>query len=293
MKLITEKLTLEASYSFVLQKDVYPFYPTPWHCHPEYELVLVLKSSGVRTVGDSVEGFTDGDLVFIGPNLPHCYQNDPIYYRNIKGLTAEAIVIHFDEDFLGKQFFHLPEMTTVQQLFKKSKLGFKVIGNTRKQIGKMMKDMSAQTGYQRILSLLNIINLLAHTEEYTLLVKPGYVDYSGIENNGQLEIVNTYIMENFRREISLPEIAEIANMSIPSFCRFFKAITRKTFSEYITDLRIGYACRLLAEDKYNISQICYESGFNTLSNFNRQFKKLKFKTPLQYKHDLLHLAAIG
>jgi len=292
MKAQQEKLTLEPTYSFVLQKDVYPYYPTPWHYHPEYELVLVIKSTGKRTIGDHVGRFSDGDLLFIGPNLPHSYQNDPIYYQNNGNLTAEAIVIHFDEDFLGKGFFNLPEMILVRQLFDKSKFGFKVLGNTRQQVEDRMKEMHRLSGHQRIISLLQILEILSLTDEYKMLVRPGFTQDYTISNKDQLTKIHEFIMNNFKKDISLAEVAKVANMSIPSFCRFFKSCTRKTFSTFLNDIRIGYACKLIVEDKYNISQICYKSGFNNMSNFNRQFKKLTDKTPLQYKHTVTQLAGI-
>lgn len=292
MKAQQEKLTLEPTYSFVLQKDVYPYYPTPWHYHPEYELVLVVKSTGKRTIGDHVERFSDGDLLFIGPNLPHSYQNDPIYYQNIDALTAEAIVIHFNEDFLGKDFFNLPEMILVKQLFERSKFGFKVLGDTRQQVEGLMQKALSFSGHQRIIVLLKILEILSLTEEYKLLVRPGFTQNYSVSNKDQLTKIHEFIMNNFKKDISLADVAKVANMSIPSFCRFFKSSTRKTFSTFLNDIRIGYACKLIVEDKYNISQICYESGFNNMSNFNRQFKKLTDKTPLQYKHVVTQLAYI-
>lgn len=291
MKAQQEKLTLEPTYSFVLQKDVFPYYPTPWHYHPEYELVLVVKSTGKRTIGDHVERFSDGDLLFIGPNLPHVYQNDPIYYQNDTSLTAEAIVIHFDENFLGKDFFELPEMILVKQLFNKSKFGFKILGSTREKVAGMLKGMHVLSGHQRIISLLQILEILSLTAEYKLLVRPGFIQDHTVSNNDQLTKIHAFIMGNFQRDISLAEVAKVANMSVPSFCRFFKSSTRKTFSTFLNDIRIGYACKLIVEDRYNISQICYESGFNNLSNFNRLFKKLTDKTPLQYKHVVTQLGA--
>lgn len=293
MKAQQEKLTLEPTCSFVFQKDVYPYYPTPWHYHPEYELVLVVKSTGKRTVGDHVECFADGDLLFIGPNLPHAYQNDPAYYQNNPALTAEAIVIHFDENFLGKDFFNIPEMILVKQLFNKSKFGFKILGETRESVERIMMEMQTMSGHQRIIALLQILEILSLTEEYKLLVRPGFIQDHTMTNNDQLTKVHGFIMANFQRDISLAEVAKVANMSVPSFCRFFKSSTRKTFSTFLNDIRIGYACKLIVEDRYNISQICYESGFNNLSNFNRLFKKLTDKTPLQYKNLVTQLADVG
>jgi len=283
MKALHEKLILEPKNSFVLQKDNYPYYPTPWHYHPEYELVLVVKSTGIRIVGDHEERFSDGDLVFMGPNLPHAYQNDPIYYQGDPSLRAEAIVIHFKEDFLGKDFFSLPEMIHVNQLFHKAKFGIKILGHSRQQVSAMMYDMYRLNGHQRIIRLLSILEMLSASEELQLLANPGFVRQHSVSDNDRITRVNEYIMRNFQKDISLAEVAEIANMSVPSFCRFFKASTRKAFSNFLNEVRIGHACKLLLEDRDNISSICYESGFNNMSNFNRQFKKLKAKSPLQYR----------
>ncbi|MFT3701754.1 MAG: AraC family transcriptional regulator [Agriterribacter sp.] len=283
MKPRQEKLILDLIYSFVVQKDVYPYYPTPWHYHPEYELVLVLKSTGQRTVGDSVERFSDGDLVFLGPNLPHAYQNDPVYYQKNSKLTAEAIVIHFKEDFLGKDFFNLPEMIYVNQLFDKARLGVKVLGDTRDKIADMMQEMHASTGHRRIILLLSIFEMLSVSNETRLLANSGFVQQSAVSADDRLAKVHEYIMENFKKDISLVDAAKVANMSVPSFCRFFKACTRKGFSTFLNEVRIGYARKLLLEDRYNIAQNCYESGFKNMSNFNRQFKKYTGESPSHYK----------
>ncbi|MGK6351494.1 AraC family transcriptional regulator [Parapedobacter sp. DT-150] len=287
MKPRHEKLILDPNYSFVLQKDVYPYYPTPWHCHPEYELVLVVKSTGKRTVGNHEEAFIDGDLVLLGPNLPHCYQNDPEYYENNPSLTAEAIVIHFSEDFLGRDFFNIPEMSPVRKLFNNSRFGLKILGDTRQRVTDIMHEMLGMNGYKRILQLLNILEILALSDETTVLASAGYVQQHAVTHNDRITKVHEYIIANFRRNIGLADAAKVANMSVPTFCRFFKSCTRKAFSSFLNEVRIGYACKLLVEENYNISQICYESGFNNMSNFNRQFKRITDKSPLQYKQDAL------
>lgn len=237
----------------------------------------------MRTVGDHDECFSDGDLVFLGSNLPHSYQNDPVYYQGNASLTAEAIVIHFREDFLGKDFFNLPEMIPVNQLFDRAKFGLKILGNTRQQISDIMHEMQDLSGHRRIIQLLSILEVLSLSEEFQLLANPGFVQQYAVSGNDRITKVHEYIMTNFRKDIPLANAAEIANMSIPSFCRFFKACTRKSYSHFLNEIRVGYACKLLSEDKYNISRICYESGFNNMSNFNRRFKKITGKSPLQYK----------
>ena len=283
MKPRHEKLTLEPKFSFVLQKDIYPYYPTPWHYHPEFELVLVVKSTGIRTVGDHEENFADGDLVFLGPNMPHSFQNDASYYKGNTNLRAEAIVIQFREEFLGSDFFNLPEMIAVTQFFEKAKFGIKILGDTREKVAAVMHDMLSSSGMGRITHLLTILEVLSASDEIQLLANPGFVQQYAVSGNDRITKVHQYIMTNFRRNISLLDVAEVANMSITSFCRFFKACTRKSFSQFLNEIRIGYACKLLLEEKQNISQVCYDCGFNNMSNFNRQFKKTTGKSPLQYR----------
>lgn len=286
MKLIIERLKKEAQASFVLQKDVYPHYPTPWHYHPEYELVLVLKSTGKKVVGDNICNFSDGDLTFMGPYLPHVYQNDPIYYEGNPKLTAEAIVIHFNENFLGEYFFKISEMEPIRNLLNESLTGFAITGNTQKLVAKKMSNMLHMEGPSKIIELLSILNILACTKEKVKLASPGFIEDFKTSGSEKITKVCDYIMKNFTKDISLHEVAKIANMSPNTFCLFFKQRTRKTFVNFLNEVRIGYACKLLSGDQYNISEICYMSGFQNLSNFNRQFKKNMSKTPLQYKREV-------
>ncbi|MDF9798127.1 AraC-like DNA-binding protein [Catalinimonas alkaloidigena] len=285
MKPILEKLTPEPECSFVLQKDSFPYYPTPWHYHPEYELVLVQKSSGKRIIGDHISYFSDGDLTLLGPNLPHVFDNDPAYYEKNSTLRAEAIVIHFAEDFLGKGFFILPEMAKVKKLLNASRQGLQIEGESKNEIAFRMEKMLRLSPPLRLTELLNILIHLAQTEAYTTLASPGFVQHYGNANAERLDPVLAYMMQHFTEDISLEDVAELANMSPQSFCRFFKHCTRKTFLAFLNELRVGYACRLISDNRYNISEVCYKSGFNNLSNFNRQFKRVMQKTPSEYKRE--------
>ena len=290
MKPILEKLTPEPECSFVLQKDSFPYYPTPWHYHPEYELVLVLRSSGRKIIGDHVSRFSDGDLALIGPNLPHVYDNDSAYYEKDSQLRAEAVVIHFAEDFLGKSFFHLPEMKKVRQLLKSAQQGLHIRGKVRQEIAGKMEMMLNLPPSLRLTELLNILILLSQSEEVRILASPGFVQTYGRSDAERLDPVFAYLMQHFTEHVILDEVAAIANMSPQSFCRFFKHCTRKTFLAFLNELRVGYACRLISENRYNISEIGYKSGFNNLSNFNRQFRRVIGKTPSAYRKDYLGLS---
>ena len=288
MKPILEKLTTqEPRYSFVLQKDEFDYYPTPWHYHPEYELVLVVKSTGQRIVGDSMEKFEDGELIFMGPNLPHVFNNDPEYYRGNPDLRAEAIVIHFNEEFAGKGFFDLPEMTRVKKLLFNSKWGLKILGKTRKKIAWGMEEMLGQSPARRLLHLIELLEALSTSQEYRMLASLGYVQVDQQQDANRMNKVYDYIMARFRTPITLNEVAHVANLTPQSFCRFFKSRTRKTFSQFLNEVRVGYACKLMAEEHLNISDICYQSGYSNVSNFNRQFKRIVNKSPLRYRKEYL------
>lgn len=287
MKPILEKLTPEPECSFVLQKDSFPYYPTPWHYHPEYELVLVLKSSGKKIIGDHISYFSEGDLTLMGPNLPHVYDNDPAYYETSSQLKAEAIVIHFAEDFLGKHFFNLPEMARVKKLLNASRRGLQIEGGVKKEIAERMEKMLAYSPILRLTELLNILVALSNNESLMPLASAGFVQHYGNANAERLDPVLAYMMQHFTEDIALEEVAALANMSPQSFCRFFKHCTRKTFLAFLNELRVGYACRLISDSRYNISEVCYKSGFNNLSNFNRQFKRITQKTPSEYKREYL------
>jgi AraC-like DNA-binding protein len=287
MKLIIERLNKDAKSSFVLQRDIYAHYPTPWHHHPEYELVLVLKSSGDKIIGDHMSSFTDGDLVFMGPNLPHVYRNSKIYYEENLDLTAEAIVIHFNIDFLGNGFFYIPEMETIANFLEESVRGFSITGNTRELVAQKMINMLEMSGSLRIIELLSVFNILAETKEKEVLASPGFIENFKTSGSEQITKVCDFIMKNFTSDLTLNQVAEIANMSPNTFCHFFKQRTRKTFVNFLNEVRIGYACKLLSDEQYNISEICYMSGFHNLSNFNRQFIRIVKKTPRQYKSYIL------
>lgn len=286
MKLIIERLNKDSKSSFVLQKDVYSHYPTPWHYHPEFELVLVLKSTGDKIIGDHMSSFSDGDLVFMGSNLPHVYRNSKAYYEEDPDLTAEAIVIHFNLNFLGNGFFSIPEMENISKFLDESVMGFSIHRNTRQVVAQKMIDMLEMSGPARIIELLNILHILSETKEKEKLASPGFIQNFKSSGSEQITEVCDYIMKNFTSDLTLNQVAEIAHMSPNVFCNFFKQRTRKTFVNFLNEVRIGYACKLLGGEQHNISEICFLSGFHNLSNFNRQFKKILKKTPHQYKQDM-------
>lgn len=286
MKSIELRLPMDFDKSFVVFKETGRFFPCPWHYHPEYELVLVLKSSGRRMVGDHIGYFKEGDLVFMGSMLPHVWVNDPVYLNGKASHPAEAIVIHFKEDFLGNGFFGIPEMEAMKRFLHSSKRGIALQGKTREKINSIMKKMMPLNGIQRLASLVSIFDILSDTAEYELLASPEFADNPEKKESNRLGEVMEYIMRNFDEDITLPKAASMANMGLTTFCNFFKENYRVTFVEYLNIVRVGHACKLLSANDQTIAEVAYSCGFGTLANFNRQFKKYKGMTPSEYRNKL-------
>lgn len=286
MKAIEQRLPQDFDKSFVVFRETGKCFPCPWHFHPEYELVLVLSSSGRRMVGDHIGYFDEEDLVFMGPGIPHVWINDSDYIEGKAGYPADAIVIHFKESFLGESFLSIPEMDQFKQVLKLSFQGMAFYGKTRTKINTLMKEMVSLSGLKRLSKLFDIFDIMANSTEYKLLASPGFNQKLELKASDRFSKVTEYIMQNFDKDISLPEVASIANMAVTTFCNFFKDQFRVTFVEYVNNIRIGYACKLLSDEDENIVHIAYKSGYKSLANFNRQFKRSKNMTPSEYRRTI-------
>lgn len=288
MKSIERRLPQEIDKSFIVFNEVGPYFPYPWHYHPEYELVMIRRSTGRRMVGDHIGHFEEGDLVFMGPLIPHVWVNDTEFVQGKKDYLADAIVIQFVDNFLGHPFMQIPEMEEFRQFLKISDRGMVIKGKAREKINALMEEMLPNNGLQRLSSLFSIFDILSGLKksEYELLASPGSLQNINSNTSDHFNKINEYIMRNFYEDISLPEIASVANMAVTTFCNFFKEHYRVTFVEYLNRVKIGYACKLFSENDVNVVEAAYKSGYNNLSNFNKQFKKLKNMTPSEYRKKL-------
>ncbi len=285
MKPIFRKVTQQPEYSFSFRQDEVPFFFNIWHYHPEIELVWIRKGTGTRFIGDSIERFTEGDIVLLGENLPHFMRSDAIYFENNPELTCHSTVIHFRPDFMGQGFLNLPEMKNIKQCLKKAEKGFFIEGETRIKLQKLLTELSQEgvSNTDHLIGLLKILNIITASKDLTPISDAVFSDTLYAEKDAlRINRIYTYVIEHFDEEISLETIAEVANISPNSFCRYFKTKTQKTFSQFLLEVRIGHACKMLIENQKSIGQICYECGFNTLSNFNRYFKKIKNQTPSEF-----------
>ncbi len=252
-----------------------------WHYHPELELDIIKTSTGTKFIGDSVEKFEPGDIVLIGKNLPHLWQNDKAYFEEKSTLKADAVVIHFDQNF-GSGLLNMPEMAEINHLLKKAALGVAFTGSSNEIIFKKVDKLVASSGYEKIVLFVDILGRLAKHSDYRVLSSPGFVDSFQDNNSERMEPVYNYVMNHFKTEIKLETVANLAHMNPSSFSRYFSQLHKKTFTQFLNEIRIGYASKLLIENNCNISTVCYESGFRNISNFNRLFKEVKKITPSEY-----------
>ena len=251
-----------------------------WHYHPEIELVYVNGGSGKRQVGSHISYYTSGSLILIGSNLPHCGFTD-----EKTGNTKET-VIHFKPDFLGTNFFGISEMKNINHLFNRAKAGLVFIGETKKRIGSKLELIENQMRFERLLTLLSILNELEEATEFKVLNAEGFSMDLQMQDNDKINTIFNYVKDNFQEQITLEEVADLVSMTVPSLCRYFKKITKKTFTKFVNEYRLVHASKLLAEKPISITEICFESGFNNFSYFNKTFKEFTGKSASQYRKEL-------
>jgi AraC-like DNA-binding protein len=276
MKPHIQKLPLSKQSSFVADKFITPYFETAWHYHPEYELVLMIRGKGKRFVGNHISDYNEGELDFLGPNLPHWYRKEK------ESVTGGSLVIHFKEDFLGKGFFQIPEMQSISQLFELSKMGLHYTGKTRMLAAEKMEEMLSLTGIDRLICLLSLLKILCESAEYEVLSSPELGNQSEKEND-RLQKVFGYVFDHFKEELHVEDVAKIATMSPSGFCRYFKNRTKKNFSQFVNEIRVSNACKQLMKGNFSVSYVCSDSGFNNMANFNKQFKKIVKQTPHQFR----------
>jgi AraC-like DNA-binding protein len=284
MRAISQKITLSSNRAFEIRKDEMPHFYNSWHFHDEIELTLILKGDGRRFIGDHIDQFSAGDLVLIGSNLPHLWQNDASYYHNASGNDVAAIIIHFEPEIWGNSFLTLEGIQAVDDLLKKSKYGIRIDGPARMEILRKIEKLMDVKGFERLMLFFEILNDIAINTEHRHLATSGFVKSFNKGNDERLDKIYEYVMEHLTEKIDLGEAASISRLSRSAFCRFFKKKTRKTFSLFVREARIGYACKLLQGNDLSISQICYECGFESFTYFSRSFKNITGVTPTIYRN---------
>ena len=266
--------------SLIFNKDNIPF--APWHNHPEYELVLVTKGRGKRMVGDTIGRFYENDLVFMGPYTPHEYLCDPEYYNHPDGFRGECIFIQFLYDFMGEKFFEIPENAALKKFVKESSRGYEFFGESKEKIISIMLKMGDMNYTERLYSLFSIFKIFSTTKDINILSSIAFKETFWLNEKEPMQKALQFISQNFHKSIHIQDLVKITNMSKTSFSTAFKQTYGIPFKDYLLNIRVGYACKLLTHSSCNISGIAYESGFENISNFNRQFKKTKGITPSKF-----------
>jgi len=260
------------------------FYPL-WHYHPQCEIMLIKEGAGNRYVGDSFSPFSKGEIILLGPNIPHVFRSDPEYFVNGSKKMVKAIVLYWNYKLSKNDLFNLNEFAPIRELLQQTKRGLLIKETSKKTVARLLNKVVNTVGIDQIIEFISMLHFVATKAEYEPLSSLGFSATIDEEEVIKLNKVFDYLLKNFSRGITLQEIADISNMSPTTFCRYFKKITNKTFITFLNEIRVGHASKLLIENKNkNISQICFESGFNNLTNFYIQFHKLKNLSPMEFKN---------
>jgi len=281
MKVETIRLHQEPYNSFIVLHEI--DHATPWHHHPEFELVLIEKGKGRRLVGDHVAPFEKNDLIFLGPYLPHQWICEIKETGQTDVTQNEAFVIQFLDNFLKGALFEIPENAGLKEFLNKSTRGIEFYGSTKTRIISILHKMHDLNDTKRFYALLSIFEILGSTDEYKLLTTPNSMNNFSSKGNEPMQKAMQFILQNFQKKIQTEDLLEISHKSYASFYSAFKRAFQMPFKDYLVNVRVGYACKRLAEGSINISEIAYESGFENMSNFNRQFKKIKGVTPSRFQ----------
>jgi len=279
MKPFLLQVAVSPEQSFAVRENVNPLFYNQWHYHAELELTYVEQGAGLRFVGDSIQNFEAGDLILLGSNLPHFWRSENAASSET---DCQAMVIQFSATFWGETFLNLPELTSLKTLFTAARRGIRVQGKTQEQVYNLMQTLAQATGVERILMLLQILQLIADSTDVSYLSSAGFNIPLNETDTRRIARIYAYTLANFSDKIKLADVAAVAHLTPHAFCRYFKTHTRKTYTQFLLEIRISHACKLLMADKLSIGQICLESGFQNFSNFNRYFKAITKLTPQNY-----------
>jgi AraC-like DNA-binding protein len=255
---------------------------TPWHYHPELELIYFVEGKTTGVIGEGFIEFNEGDLVLLGANFPHVLQEHTQFKKENPDCSPFGLIIQFTEGFLGQQFFETPELLPVKQLFSKARRGIIFNKKTVNKVAPVLTAMNEKDDTRKLICLLNVLTTLSEQKQVEYLTPKDY-SFEHTFDEERMICINEYVYNHFKDPISIADMARVSNMTETSFCRYFKKRSLKTFVRFHNEIRISYASKLLNNDSYSITDACFESGFNSLSYFNRQFKTVMKMSPVQYK----------
>lgn len=281
------KVSKDPQCSFSVRHDIVPYINNRWHLHSELELIHFKKGEGTQFIGDNIKRFKSGDVVLVGANLPHYWRFDDIFFEEKAKDMTDIRVVHFSEKFLGDQFLQLPENNNIRSVFDKAKRGLQIQGKERQKIAEILEELLFVEGTQRIILMIEALVIISSCKQFSMLSSIGFKPDNLVQESERINAIYEYSLKNFKRKIQLEEIAEVANISPNSFCRYFKSKTRKTYSQFLIELRVGHACKLLIENNQCLKRLCYESGFNNFTSFHKYFKTITGKSPLIYQKEFI------
>ncbi len=282
MKPFYQKLAASPTESVIFFDEEIPHFSVPWHFHPEIEILFVVKSSGTSYVGDGIHRFTEGEIGIIGENVPHWWKSDTKYFDGKDTTGIKALIIQFKKEIFDTNFINLPEMNSIKEFMAKSQRGIQFSNKSGKLLGEQIIKIFRLTGINRITELILLLDMMANTKEYKYHASIGYSKTINTYDFYRFNKIHEHIIRNFTKQIKLEDIAGIVNICPTAFCRYFKKHTGKTFLSFLNEIRIGHACKLMVEGKISVSMASLESGFNNLSHFNDQFKRVMNLTPTEY-----------
>lgn len=289
MKPALRRVTINPEYSFSVRKDTGAQVYRMWHHHPEVELFLIRGGKGLQIVGDKTSNITEScHMIITGPYLPHTI----VYNNGTSGKEVEAIVVHFDPNIFGGVFLNMPEMRSIKELLDQTTFGLEIKSPTLELMEKQMFELYEADCTTRLILLLHILHTIAIGKGYDRIASAGFANDFSFRDNTRINKIYQFTFDNFQRNITIEEVASQLNLSKESFCRYFKLKTGKTYIQFLMEVRIGHACKLLMENEMNVAEVCFACGYNNASNFHHQFKTLKGKTPFQYQRDYLNTARI-
>lgn len=265
----------------ILKKEV-PCLDAAWHYHAQYELLYISQSTGIRFVGDNVSPFSPGELVLVGPYLPHLWRNDISYYAGDDTKQVKTIVTKFNKEFLGEGTFNIPYFAEINKMLEDSKFGVSFGSVTSNALHDEIISLVDIPEVEQSIKLLHILHQLSIASDKKVLSSSDMRQYTS-ENSDRIDVVLKYISDNYASYITLNDVSDVACMTTNSFCRFFKKMTNKSFTQFLNEVRIRNASRLLVQENLPVSEVCYIVGFNSITNFNKQFKQIMGATPRSYR----------
>ena len=284
MKEAIRKTLIPPHQLFVIRELKDQHFDPVWHFHSDYQLFWVVEGSGTRFIGDDVRRFEKGELVFTGPDLPHLWRSDDQYFTKSGNAFCNGIVLYLKEDFLGIMQQEKDEFIGLKKLFEKSRRGLQITGVTKNEVISKMKALLTSVGTKSIIQVLEILDLLCESNELHFISHASYINTFGENEANRMSKVYAYVMDHFRQDIRLDEIAKELCMTPTSFSRYFTMKTNQPFSRFVISLRLQHATKMLIEDEKSIAEISWECGFKTLSHFNKQFRDSMLLTPSAYRN---------